>query len=139
MRQVTWWQLRDRRLRYLIFFLSQFLLAIALPTSLVTLNVKAWGMKNSSLALSTLCCPHSFFCPCDSFTSEVIFFWSMINCPGCVPFQCLCYPQSPDWGREKALAVCKHCSAIGKTWVSYQCSSRHKSKTHHHMGCWGEY
>lgn len=38
--------------------------------------------------------------------SKVIFFWPMINCPGCVPFQFLCYPQSPDWGREKALAVC---------------------------------
>lgn len=68
-----------------------------------------------------------------------VFFWSMINCPGCVPFQCLCHPQAPDWGREEALALCKHCSAIDKTLVWYQCYSRHKSKTHHHMGCWREY
>lgn len=68
-----------------------------------------------------------------------VFFWSMINCPGCVPFQCLCHPQAPDWGREEALALCKHCSTTDKTLVWYQCYSRHKSKTHHHMGCWREY
>lgn len=70
MRQVACWQLTGRRLRYSTLFLSQFLLAIALPTYLEILTLKAGGMKSSRLGLSTLCCPHSFFFLYASFSAE---------------------------------------------------------------------
>lgn len=142
MRQVTWWQLTGRRLRYSTFFLSQFLLAIALPTPLETLNFKAGGMKSSRSGWTGLWAHRAVPTPFSSMPalllSKLLSFWSMTNSSGCVPFLCLCYPQSPDWDREKALVLCKHFSAIAKTLVWCQCYFRHKSKKHHHMGCWGE-
>jgi len=37
-------------------------------------------------------------------------------------------------GKEKALMLCKHCSATAKTLVCYQHCSSHKSKTQHPTG-----
>lgn len=45
--------------------------------------------------------------------------------------------QPTHWGRgEKTLALCKHCSAIGKMSVCYQHCLKHKAQ--HHVGCYGE-
>lgn len=38
------------------------------------------------------------------------------------------------WEKEKALMLCKHCSAIAKTWVCYKYCFNHKSRKDH-TGC----
>lgn len=39
-----------------------------------------------------------------------------------------------ETGKEKALMLCKHCSAIAKTWVCYKYCFNHKSRKDH-TGC----
>ena len=60
--------------------------------------------------------------------------WSVgLSCPSCVPSQLFLHAQSTHWWvgvtAEKALTLCKHCSAIMKTSLNYQHCFRHKSKT----------
>ena len=40
-----------------------------------------------------------------------------------------------EWEKEKALMLCKHCSAIAKTLMCYQQGFNHKSRRQHHAGC----
>lgn len=40
-----------------------------------------------------------------------------------------------EWGREKALMLHKHWSAVAETLVHYQHLFGHKSKTQHYAGC----
>jgi len=37
--------------------------------------------------------------------------------------------EGAEWEKEKALMLCKHCSAIAKPLVCYQCCFSYKSKT----------
>ena len=37
--------------------------------------------------------------------------------------------------KRAALMLSKHCAAVAKTLVCYQCCCSHRSKIQHHMGC----
>uniref|UniRef100_A0A672TUV7 Dipeptidase n=1 Tax=Strigops habroptila TaxID=2489341 RepID=A0A672TUV7_STRHB len=54
-----------------------------------------------------------------------------VSCPGCVPSQVLLHPQPNLWWSrvksKKALTLCKHCSAITKTSLNYQCYLKGKN------------
>lgn len=67
---------------------------------------------------------------------------AQVSCPDCVPFQ---LPFTPNqlavwaaWKMEEALMLCRHCSAISKTWVCHQHGFGHKSSIQHHKGCYEE-
>lgn len=56
-----------------------------------------------------------------------------ISCPSCASSQILVHHQLTHSmvGGEKALVLCKHCSAIAKTLMCYQCCFG----THHASCC----
>lgn len=84
-------------------------------------------------------------CPCflpflPALHAEHVAIWygtsAGVSCPRCVASQLLVHQSLPPcevgWEAEKALVLCKNCSAIVKTSLGFQYGFQHKSKAQPH-------